>query len=175
MLGHRVWVTEQRLPGTQWQRWGWNPGVLRFSCIVLSIIACTPKRYAWGRLSRGTSLEQQSNTSVNTENHSSSPAHRPHLPWGSHPCSHALLILVGSGVRARKNGPNPARCRVPAACRQGGWCWVILGVKPGQLAPAREDVAPGTQHCIGYSQCKQSGPWMEHNHLWIYYSFSNAN
>lgn len=38
---------------------------------VLSLVACTPKRYPWGRLSRGMSLEQQSNTSTNTENHSS--------------------------------------------------------------------------------------------------------
>lgn len=58
-------------PPATWLHWGWNSVVLRFSCVVLSIIACTPKRYAWGRLSTGTSLEQQSNTSMNTENHSS--------------------------------------------------------------------------------------------------------
>lgn len=44
------------------------------------------------------------------------------------------------------------------AYRQDGWCWVILGVKLRQLAPARENAAAGAQHCIGYSQSEQSRP-----------------
>lgn len=42
-------------------------------------------------------------------------------------------------------------------------------------APAMEDAAPKAHLCTGHSQGEQSGSQMEHNHLWIYYSFSNAN
>lgn len=155
---------QDRLPGSQWECWSWNPAVLRFSCVVWSTAASIPKGYPRGRFSRGTSIIQY-------KHWKSQLRHSPHLlctgllPWCSHQCSWLLQGLM-SGTERMGLIPWDAEFPEPAGRVDGaGSC---LGWNLGSpVLPGRTlHQGPNSVH---------SGSWVEHDHLWIYYSFSNAN